>query len=450
MAYYKDFTNNKTREEKRKEAEMRGGLQDEGTFRGAGRPPRTGDRFGNQPPRGEGRPPRTGDRFGSQPPRGEGRPPRTGDRFGNQPPRGEGRPPRTDDRFGNQPPRGEGRPPRTGDRFGNQPPRGEGRPPRTGDRFDNRPSRDGELRFSAGGQQPYRGRSNDIVPRSFDEQRRGRRDDTEAKEYQSFRYEAPARPPRPVYDAPVMEEEEIVPNENLLSGRNPIREALKSGRDIEKLLVSRGELSGSAREIIAMAKEQRVPIQEVDRARLDAITPNHQGMLAFASAYQYHTVEDMLALAQERGETPFLVILDGVTDPHNLGAIIRTAECAGAHGVIVQERRAVGLTPAAVKASAGAIEHIMVARVVNLVATLEMLKQLNVWIYAADMQGEAYTNIDFAGGAAIVIGAEGEGVSRLVLEKCDKRVALPIRGKLDSLNASVAAGILLYAVLRSR
>jgi 23S rRNA (guanosine2251-2'-O)-methyltransferase len=158
----------------------------------------------------------------------------------------------------------------------------------------------------------------------------------------------------------------------------------------------------------------------------------------------------MLALAKERGEAPFLVVLDGITDPHNLGAIIRTAECAGAHGVIVQERRAVGLTPAAVKASAGAVEHLMVARVTNLASTLETLKQQNIWIYAADMAGEDYATVDFTGGVALVIGAEGEGVGRLVLEKCDRRVALPVRGKLDSLNASVAAGILLYAVLRFR
>ena len=239
-------------------------------------------------------------------------------------------------------------------------------------------------------------------------------------------------------------------SENLLSGRNPIREALKSGRDIEKLLVAKGELSGSAKEIVAMAREARVPVQEVDRVRLDAITPHHQGMLAFASAYQYHTVEEMLALAKERNEQPFLVMLDGVTDPHNLGAVIRTAECAGAHGVIVQERRAVGLTPAAVKASAGAIEHIMVSRVVNLTSTLDMLKKQGVWAYAADAKGEDYLSVDYSGGVVIVVGAEGEGVSRLVMEQCDKIVALPIRGKIDSLNASVAAGILLYAVLRSR
>lgn len=259
---------------------------------------------------------------------------------------------------------------------------------------------------------------------------------------------APAQPAQ--YGSLLDDDGDVVPNENLLSGRNPIREALKSGRDIEKLLVSRGELSGSAREIVQMAKERRIPVQEVDRARLDAITHNHQGMLAFASAYQYSTVEAMLELAQERGEEPFLVLLDGITDPHNLGAIIRTAECAGAHGVIVQERRAVGLTPAAVKASAGAVEYLPVARVTNLANTIEVLKAQNIWAYAADMDGDDYAACDFSGGVALVIGAEGEGVGRRVLDVCDKTVSLPIKGKLDSLNASVAAGVLMYAVMRQR
>ncbi len=263
-------------------------------------------------------------------------------------------------------------------------------------------------------------------------------------------YARPAAPAPAQYGPLTDDDGDVVPNENLLSGRNPIREALKSGRDIEKLLVARGELSGSAREIVQMAKEKRVPVQEVDRARLDAITPNHQGMLAFASAYQYSTVEAMLALAEERGEEPFLILLDGLTDPHNLGAIIRTAECAGAHGVIVQERRAVGLTPAAVKASAGAVEYLPVARVTNLANTLEVLKAKNIWAYAADMDGEDYAKTDFSGGVALVIGAEGEGVGRRVLEACDKIVSLPIKGKLDSLNASVAAGVLMYAVMRQR
>ncbi|MCL2811559.1 MAG: 23S rRNA (guanosine(2251)-2'-O)-methyltransferase RlmB [Clostridia bacterium] len=236
----------------------------------------------------------------------------------------------------------------------------------------------------------------------------------------------------------------------MLAGRNPIREALKSGRDMEKLLVARGDLSGSAREIIAIAKERRIVVQEVDRTRLDALAPGHQGMVAFASAFRYSTVEDMLARAKERDQPPFLVVLDGITDPHNLGAIIRSAECAGAHGVIVAERRAVGLTPAAVKASAGAVEYLPVARVGNIPRVIEQLKQQGVWLYAAVTEGERYDTCDLSGPVALVIGAEGEGLSRLVLEKCDHRVALPLQGRIGSLNASVAAGILLYEVLRHR
>ncbi|MDO4838249.1 MAG: 23S rRNA (guanosine(2251)-2'-O)-methyltransferase RlmB [Clostridia bacterium] len=238
--------------------------------------------------------------------------------------------------------------------------------------------------------------------------------------------------------------------ENLLSGRNPIREAIRSGRDIEKLLVQRGELSGSAREIVQMAREHHIIVQEVEKSRLDEITPHHQGMLAFASAYQYATVESMLDTAQQRGEDPFLILLDGVTDPHNLGAIIRTAECVGAHGVIVPERRSVGLTPAAVKASAGAVEHMKVARVTNLNRTMEELKRQGIWTYAVTMDGEDYQKVDFHGGVALVIGAEGDGISRLTLENCDYRVSLPLEGSIDSLNASVAAGVMMYRVLASR
>ncbi|MBQ6950574.1 MAG: 23S rRNA (guanosine(2251)-2'-O)-methyltransferase RlmB [Clostridia bacterium] len=241
-----------------------------------------------------------------------------------------------------------------------------------------------------------------------------------------------------------------MPPENLLSGRNPIREAIKNNRDIEKLMVAKGDLSATAREIIAMARDKHIPIQTVERSRLDEITKNHQGMLAFASAYRYYDVEDMLAEAEEKGEAPFLVILDGVTDPQNLGAIIRTAACVGAHGVIVPERRAVGLTPSAVKASAGAIETVKVARVTNLTRTLEMLKKQGIWLYAADMVGEDYRSVNFEGPCAIIIGAEGEGVSRLVLETCDHKVSLPMKGGVGSLNASVAAGVLLYAAFSSR
>ena len=256
--------------------------------------------------------------------------------------------------------------------------------------------------------------------------------------------------PKPEYRPEPPREDAYLPPENLLSGRNPIREAIKSGRDIEKLLVAKGDLSGTAREIVALAKERHIPVQMVERSRLDEITRNHQGMLAFASAYRYYDVEDMLAEAEEKGEAPFLVVLDGVTDPMNLGAIIRTAACVGAHGVIVPERRAVGLTPSAVKASAGAIETVKVARVTNLNRTLEMLKKRGVWLYAADMDGEDYRAVKFDGPMALIIGAEGEGVSRLVLEGSDYKVSLPMRGGVGSLNASVAAGILMYAAMNGR
>ena len=288
----------------------------------------------------------------------------------------------------------------------------------------------------------------------------GKRFDTGRNGYSAPRPPKPDRPPRPPKPAqpprPAPRPEErrtppredaFLPPENLLSGRNPIREAIKSGRDIEKLLVAKGDLSGTAKEIVAMARERHIPVQVVERSRLDEITRNHQGMLAFASAYRYYDVEDMLADAEEKNEKPFLVVLDGVTDPMNLGAIIRTAACVGAHGVIVPERRAVGLTPSAVKASAGAIETVKVARVTNLTRTLEMLKKQGVWLYAADMAGEDYRKVSFSGPMALIIGAEGEGVSRLVLDACDFKVSLPMKGGIGSLNASVAAGILMYAAM---
>ena len=262
------------------------------------------------------------------------------------------------------------------------------------------------------------------------------------------RDERPAMPPREMTPPPAPVAEEV--ESNLLVGRNPIREALRADRDIEKLLVARGELIGSAREIVAIAREKKIVVQEVARERLDQMAPNHQGLIAVASAYAYKTVDDMLALAKERGEAPLLVILDGVTDPHNLGAIIRSAECAGAHGVIIPERRAVGLTPSAVKASAGAVEYLPVAKEVNLTRTIERLKKEGIWVYGAAMNGEDYRKVNFSGPAAIVIGSEGEGMSRLVAESCDKIVSLPMKGHIDSLNASVAAGILLYAVAGAR
>lgn len=236
----------------------------------------------------------------------------------------------------------------------------------------------------------------------------------------------------------------------ILTGRNPIREALKNHHDLEKLLVQRGELSGSAKEIVQKAKEQKVMIQVVDKSRLDDIAPHHQGLIAFASAYQYSTLEDILQTARDRNEDPFLVLLDGITDPHNLGAIIRTAECAGVHGIIVPQHRSVGLSPSAVKASAGGVEYVKVARVGNMSRTIDLLKKNGIWVYAVTMNGIPYKQADFSGGVALVIGAEEDGISRLVAEKCDYSVSLPLVGKIESLNASVAAGIMMYQVLEAR
>lgn len=237
---------------------------------------------------------------------------------------------------------------------------------------------------------------------------------------------------------------------NLLTGRNPIREAIKTGRDLEKLMISKGELTGSAKEIVSLAKKAGVMIQSVERSRLDQLAKNHQGMIAFASAYQYADLEDVFQLAKDRGEEPFLILLDQITDPHNLGAIIRTASCAGAHGVVVPMHRAVGLTPAAVKASAGAVEHIKVARVTNLNKTIKDLKKRGVWCFAADANGEDYRSTSLSGPIALIIGSEGEGVSDLTAALADHKISIPMRGELDSLNASVAAGVLMFAVQNAR
>ena len=315
---------------------------------------------------------------------------------------------------------------------------------RRGQRFDDKPR--GARKFEGGpsyGDKP-----------SFDRKPYGGRPQRPAPQERPAREERPPRPQRELSprSVPFTEppREAMLPPENIIVGRNPIREAIRSGRDLEHLLVAKGELTGSAREIVMMARENKIVVQTVDRARLDAIAPNHQGMIAVSSAFRYSEVEDMFRLAAERGEDPFFVILDGITDPQNLGAIIRSAECAGAHGVIVPERRAVGLTPSAVKASAGAVEYLPVARVGNLTRTLETLKARGLWIIAAEARGEAYDKMNLSGPIALVIGSEGEGVSRLVLENCDGCAALPMKGRINSLNASVAAGVLMYEVRRQR
>jgi 23S rRNA (guanosine2251-2'-O)-methyltransferase len=265
------------------------------------------------------------------------------------------------------------------------------------------------------------------------------------------RYGRPVpKPEQPDMVSPNADEADAAEADTLLVGRNPIREALKAGQSIEKMLVAQGELSGSAKEIVAKAKDAGIVVQFVDRARLDAIYPNHQGMLAFLSAAAYQTVDDILALAQSKDEAPFIVALDGVTDPHNLGAIIRTAECCGAHGVIIPERRSAGLNPAAVKAAAGALTYLPVAKVGNLSRALAELKEKGLWVVGCDMSGGDIRQSDLTGSVVMVIGSEGEGVSRLVLEGCDRVVSIPLKGQIASLNASVAAGIALYEVMRTR
>lgn len=240
--------------------------------------------------------------------------------------------------------------------------------------------------------------------------------------------------------------------ENRIEGKNPVLEALKSGRTIEKLLIARGNTEGSIREIVKRARDSKVIIQEVDRQRLDEISQSgaHQGIIAYVTPYSYVEVDEMLAKAKEKGETPFLVILDEITDPHNLGAVIRTAECCGAHGVIIPKRRSVGLTPAAIKASAGAVEYVPVAKVTNISSLLDDLKEQGIWIAGADIEGQSYTEQDLKGPIALVIGSEGQGIGRLVKEKCDFLVKIPLKGSIESLNASVAAGILMYEVVRQR
>ena len=240
--------------------------------------------------------------------------------------------------------------------------------------------------------------------------------------------------------------------DELRIGRNPINEALTGGRPIIKIMVAKSQTSGPAVEIAAKAKKAGVPVQEVDRKKLDFMTSGavHQGVVALCAMKEYSSVEDILALAEERCEPPFIVILDEIEDPHNLGAIIRSVECAGAHGVIVKKRRSAGLTYTAYKSAAGALEYVPVARVTNISDAIDELKDRGVWIYGADMNGEDYRKVDFSGGCAIVIGNEGKGLTRLVREKCDVIVSLPLKGRINSLNASVAAGILLYKAAEKR
>lgn len=238
----------------------------------------------------------------------------------------------------------------------------------------------------------------------------------------------------------------------VIEGRNAVLEAFRSGKTIDKVFVQDGCQDGPVRTIIREAKKHDTILNFVKKERLEQLsqTGRHQGVIAYAAAYGYSEIDDMLKLAQERGEDPFLILLDGIEDPHNLGAVIRTANIAGAHGVIIPKRRAVGLTATVAKTSAGALNYTPVAKVTNLVKTMESLKQKGIWFVCADMDGERMYDINLKGPIALVIGSEGEGVSRLVKENCDFVASIPMKGEINSLNASVAGGVLAYEIVRQR
>ena len=238
-----------------------------------------------------------------------------------------------------------------------------------------------------------------------------------------------------------------------IEGRNPVIEALSSGRIIDKILVQNGEKHGSILKILAMAKEKRIAISYVDKAKLDSIATSHshQGVIAYVAAKEYVSVSDILNIAKDRGEQPLIVICDEITDPHNLGSIIRSANAAGAHGIIISKHGGVGLNATVAKTSAGAVEFTPVAKVSSIAQTIEQLKKENVWVVGADMDGENTIHThDFGGALAIVVGNEGKGISRLVKERCDFLVRIPMLGEISSLNASVAAALMIYEAIRAR
>ena len=243
--------------------------------------------------------------------------------------------------------------------------------------------------------------------------------------------------------------EEMPDETGLVVGRNAVRELLKSNREIDKILVQRGEREGSIVVLVAMAIEKGIPVVETDKSKLDSLSSApHQGIIAMASEKEYCSVEDILNIAKERGEAPLVVIADGITDPHNLGALIRCAEGAGAHGIIIPKRRSTGLTPVVSKASAGAIEHMAIAKVANISNTIRYLKDNGLWIFAAEAGGKPYYETDFKGPCGLVFGSEGNGVSQIVIENSDALTSIPMYGKVNSFNVSTAASVILCEAAR--
>ena len=249
------------------------------------------------------------------------------------------------------------------------------------------------------------------------------------------------------------EENYIKQREDLVEGRNAVIELLKSNKTIEQLFIANGKMEGSINKILGLAKDKGVIVKEVDRKKLDLMseTKAHQGVIAQITPFKYSTVDEILNYAIQKDEDPFIVILDELEDPHNLGSIVRTAELCGVHGIIIPKRRNVGVTATVYKASVGAIEYVKIAKVTNVNSTIDELKAKNIWVYGADINGEEYSyDTNFNGACAIVIGNEGKGISKLTKNKCDKLVKIPMIGKINSLNASVAGGIMMYEVLKGR
>lgn len=240
--------------------------------------------------------------------------------------------------------------------------------------------------------------------------------------------------------------------ENIIEGRNPVLEVLKGERTVEKIYVAKGAVEGSINKIISIAKDRGIVISEVDRKNLDDMSTSgsHQGVIAITSPYKYASIEEMLELAETKGEDPFIIILDEIEDPHNLGSIVRSANSFGAHGVIIPKRRSAYVTATVSKSSAGAVEHTKIAKVTNLNSTIKELKDKGFWIMGADMDGEVSWKSNLTGPIGLVIGSEGKGISRLVRENCDTIISIPIVGEVNSLNASVAGGILMYEIVRQR
>ena len=418
---------------------------------------------GDRKPYGDNRGPRSD---GDRKPYGDNRGPRAD---GDRKPYGDNRGPRSD---GDRKPYGDNRGPRSdGDRkpYGdNRGPRSDGDRKPYGDRgqrsdSDRKPYGDNRGPRSDGDRKPYgdsRFQKSDSDRKPYGDSR-FQKSDTDRKPYGDSRFhksDADKKSPYaggPKFDSKMDGEtkDEFVGEIDKLEGRNPIMEALKANRTINKIFVAKGEREGSIRQIIAMAREKKIIITEVEHNALESMssTKSHQGIIAFVAVKEYVEVDEILRIAEEKGQPPFIIILDEITDPHNFGAILRTANAVGAHGVIIPKRRAIGLTSSVSKASAGAIEYVPVARVTNISQTIEALKKKNVWIVGTDASGEkAFYESDLKGPMALVVGSEGEGIGKLIREKCDFVVNIPMQGEISSLNASVAAAIVMYEILKQR